>query len=284
LHPRSRGKLRVLTGQSAGDELEMASTLIDELVEQARAARRQPLPLSDLAVGMKCGGSDGFSGLTANPMLGRFADKLSANDARVLLTEIPEIFGAEQPLLNRSINEEVFAKAAELVNSFKRYYLEQGLPVSENPSPGNLAGGITTLEEKSLGAIQKGGNAPLVDVIGYGGQSTQPGLTLLEAPGNDAVSSSALVAAGATMVLFTTGRGTPLGFPVPTIKVASNRGLAEAKPHWIDFDASQALRDGNAHTDEAILERILAIASGEPCAAERAGQRAIAIWKRGVTL
>jgi len=277
-------KLRILSSQSAGDELAMAGALIDELVVQAATARRETLPLSELAVGMKCGGSDGFSGLTANPLLGRFTDTLAASGGRAILTEIPEIFGAEQALLDRAIDGEVFANAAELVNRFKRYYLDQGLPVSENPSPGNLAGGITTLEEKSLGAVQKGGNAPLVGVIDYGGQATRAGLTLLEAPGNDAVSSSALAAAGATMVLFTTGRGTPLGFPVPTLKVASNRELAEAKPHWIDFDASQALRDGNDHADMEFLRRITAVASGEKCAAERAGQRAIAIWKRGVTL
>lgn len=280
----ARAKLQVLSSQSAGDEMAMAGALIDELVEQAASARRQALPLSELVVGMKCGGSDGLSGLTANPLLGRFTDALSAAGGRAILTEIPEIFGAEQALLNRSVNEAVFASAAALVNRFKRYYLDQGLPVSENPSPGNLAGGITTLEEKSLGAVQKGGNAPLVDVIGYGEQASLPGLTLLEAPGNDAVSSSALAAAGATMVLFTTGRGTPLGFPVPTLKAASNQELAEAKPHWIDFDASEALRNGNASADQAFLERILSVASGVECAAERAGQRAIAIWKRGVTL
>ena len=280
----ARGKVRLLSSQTAGDELAMAGALIDELVEQARAAKRTELPLSALTVGLKCGGSDGFSGLTANPLLGRFTDTLAASGGRAMLTEIPEIFGAEQALLDRASDEAVFESAACLVNRFKRYYLEQGLPVSENPSPGNLAGGITTLEEKSLGAVQKGGNAQLVDVIDYGGQASLAGLTLLESPGNDAVSSSALAAAGATMVLFTTGRGTPLGFPVPTLKVASNHALAQAKPHWIDFDASLALRAGNAAADADFLNRIIAIASGEPCAAERGGQRAIAIWKRGVTL
>jgi altronate hydrolase len=280
----ARSRLRMLSSQSAGDELAAASGLVDELVEQASTARRETLALSELVVGMKCGGSDGFSGLTANPLLGRFTDTLAAAGGRAILTEIPEIFGAEQALLDRAVDGQVFANAAGLVNRFKRYYLDQGLPVSENPSPGNLAGGITTLEEKSLGAVQKGGDAPLVDVIGYGGQASKTGLTLLEAPGNDAVSSSALAAAGATLVLFTTGRGTPLGFPVPTIKVASNRELAESKPHWIDFDASQTLRDGNDEADKEFLARIVAIASGEKCTAERAGQRAIAIWKRGVTL
>lgn len=280
----ARAKLRVLSSQAAGDEMAAAAALIDELVEQARTAVRTELPLSDLTVGLKCGGSDGFSGLTANPLLGRFSDMLTAAGGRAILTEIPEIFGAEQALFDRASNEYVFEAAAALVNQFKRYYLDQGLPVSENPSPGNLAGGITTLEEKSLGAVQKGGRAPLTDVIGYGAQAVTPGLTLLEAPGNDAVSSTALAAAGATLVLFTTGRGTPLGFPVPTIKVASNHVLSEAKPHWIDFDASRALRDDPAAADTAFLDHICSIASGQKCAAERAGQRAIAIWKRGVTL
>lgn len=281
--PAARAKVRLLSSQSAGDELASAAALIDELVAEAQA-ERVTLPFSALTIGLKCGGSDGFSGLTANPLLGRLADSLCAAGGQAILTEIPEIFGAEQALLDRAVAADVFDAAAGMINRFKRYYLDQGLPVSENPSPGNLAGGITTLEEKSLGAVQKGGNAPLVEVIDYGAQVRRGGLTLLEAPGNDAVSSSALAAAGATLVLFTTGRGTPLGFPVPTVKVASNQQLAEAKPHWIDFDASLALREGQAAADLAFAARLAAIASGEATAAERAGQRAIAIWKRGVTL
>jgi len=280
----ARAKVRMLSSQSAGDELAAAARLIDELVAEASLARREALPFGALTIGMKCGGSDGLSGLTANPLLGRVSETLSAAGGRAILTEIPEIFGAEQALLDRAVNAAVFTAAAGLVNRFKRYYLDQGLPVSENPSPGNLAGGITTLEEKSLGAVQKGGLAPLVDVIDYGGTAHKSGLTLLEAPGNDAVSSSALAAAGATLICFTTGRGTPLGFPVPTLKVASNAALAAAKPHWIDFDASRILREGTEAADAAFLRRICAVASGQPCAAEQAGQRAIAIWKRGVTL
>ncbi len=280
----AKDKVRLLSSQSAGDELAAAAALIDELVDQAAPAERVALPFAALSIGLKCGGSDGFSGLTANPLLGRLADSHCAAGGQAILTEIPEIFGAEQALLDRAVSAEVFEGAAGLINRFKRYYLDQGLPVSENPSPGNLAGGITTLEEKSLGAVQKGGNAPLVDVIGYGQQVQRSGLTLLEAPGNDAISSSALAAAGATLVLFTTGRGTPLGFPVPTVKVASNRDLAEAKRHWIDFDASLALSDGLEAADQAFAACLAAIASGELTAAERAGQRAIAIWKRGVTL
>lgn len=278
------GKVRSLSSQSAGDEIAEAARIIDELVEQAVMAQRQPLPLSALRIGLKCGGSDGLSGLTANPLLGRLTDRLCAAGGTAILTEIPEIFGAEQALLARSRDAGTFAAGAALVNRFKRYYLDQGLPVSENPSPGNLAGGITTLEEKSLGAVQKAGVAVLSHVADYGAQAPAGGLTLLEAPGNDAVSSTALAAAGATLVLFTTGRGTPLGFPVPTIKVASNRPLASTKPHWIDFDASRALDEGQEAADAAFLSALIAHASGLPTAAERAGQRAIAIWKRGVTL
>ncbi|MCX7283060.1 MAG: altronate dehydratase family protein, partial [Novosphingobium sp.] len=228
-----RGKVRTLSSQGAGDELAEAAALVDELVASAAAAEREPLPLRLLTVGLKCGGSDGFSGLTANPLLGRFAETLAAAGGVPILTEIPEIFGAEQALLERAVDQATFAAAAALVNGFKRYYLDQGLPVSENPSPGNIAGGITTLEEKSSGAVQKAGTAPLCSVVAYGDQARGPGLALLEAPGNDAVSSTALTAAGATLVLFTTGRGTPLGFPAPTVKVASNRARAQAKPHWI---------------------------------------------------
>jgi altronate hydrolase len=280
----ARAKIRVLSSQAVGDELAEAAALIDEMVDEAATARREKLPLSALAVGLKCGGSDGLSGLTANPLLGRFAERLAAAGGTPILTEIPEIFGAEQALLARSETADVFAAGAALVNRFKRYYLDQGLPVSENPSPGNLAGGITTLEEKSLGAVQKAGQAPLHSVIDYGETAPSGGLALLEAPGNDAVSSTALAAAGATLVLFTTGRGTPLGFPVPTLKVASNHALADAKPHWIDFDAECVLDDGAEAADAAFLAAIIAHAEGLPTAAERAGQRAIAIWKRGVTL
>ena len=280
----ARAKVRTLSSQAAGDELAEAGAMIDAMVAEAAQAEREPLPLGALVVGLKCGGSDGFSGLTANPLLGRFSETLASAGGTPILTEIPEIFGAEQALLDRAVDGPTFEAAADLVNRFKRYYLDQGLPVSENPSPGNIVGGITTLEEKSAGAVQKAGTAPLTSVIAYGAQADRPGLALLEAPGNDAVSSTALTAAGATLVLFTTGRGTPLGFPAPTVKIASNRTLAANKPHWIDFDASAALEDNVETVDLAFLERLLAIASGERTAAERAGQRAIAIWKKGVTL
>ncbi|WP_295636023.1 UxaA family hydrolase [Novosphingobium sp.] len=280
----ARGKVRVLSSQAARDEMVEAGRLVDELVDELVGTIREPLPLSALRIGLKCGGSDGLSGLTANPLLGRLTETLVAAGGSAILTEIPEIFGAEQALLDRASSSEVFEAAAALINRFKRYYLDQGLPVSENPSPGNLAGGITTLEEKSLGAVQKAGGAALTDVIGYGEQASKSGVTLLEAPGNDAVSSTALAAAGATIVLFTTGRGTPLGFPVPTIKVASNHALAQAKPHWIDFDAGRVLDAPQSVVDEAFLETVIAIAEGRETVSESRDQRAIAIWKRGVTL
>jgi altronate hydrolase len=284
LPPERRPFVRTLSAQAADDELEAGASLVAELVEQAAQARRAPVGLDALALGVKCGGSDGFSGLTANPLVGRLSDRVSDAGGRVVLTEIPEIFGAEQLLMNRARDAEVFDGIVGLVNGFKRYFLEHGQAVSENPSPGNVAGGITTLEEKSLGAVQKGGGAVITDVLPYAGQVRMPGLTLLEAPGNDAVSSTALVAAGATAILFTTGRGTPMGFPVPTVKIASNSGLAARKAGWIDFDAGKVLDDGFDAAADALLARVLAIASGDLTAAECNGEREIAIWKRGVTL
>lgn len=276
--------VRTLGTQLAGDEIEEGLALIAELVENASQATRTPAPLSDLVLGVKCGGSDGFSGLTANPLVGRMSDAVTQAGGTAILTEIPEIFGAEQLLMARAASEAVFGEIVGLVNGFKAYFTRHGEPVSENPSPGNIAGGITTLEEKSLGAVQKAGHAAVTDVRHYGERVRTPGLTLLEAPGNDAVSATALAAAGATAILFTTGRGTPLGFPVPTIKIASNSDLAARKPNWIDFDAGQVLEQGIEPVAEALLTAILAIASGRETAAERNGEREIAIWKRGVTL
>jgi len=273
-----------LGAQAAGDEIEEGLALVDALVETAALARREPVPLSALVLGVKCGGSDGLSGLTANPLVGRMSDAVTGAGGRAILTEIPEIFGAEQLLMARAADEDVFGEIVSLVNGFKAYFTGHGEPVSENPSPGNIAGGITTLEEKSLGAVQKGGHAIVTDVLPYGGRVRRAGLTLLEAPGNDAVSSTALAAAGATAILFTTGRGTPLGFPVPTIKIASNSDLAARKPGWIDFDAGRVLDEGMAPVAEDLLGEICAIASGRETAAERNGEREIAIWKRGVTL
>ena len=282
--PDRRAAIRTLSAQAVEDDLAAALTLVDELADVAAATIRSDVPLSALTLGVKCGGSDGLSGLTANPLVGRMADAVAGAGGKVILTEIPEIFGAEQMLMDRAVSREVFDRAAELVRDFKQYFIRHGEPVSENPSPGNIAGGITTLEEKSLGAVQKGGQVPLVDVRLYGGEAVLPGLTLLEAPGNDAVSSTALTAAGATMILFTTGRGTPLGFPAPTLKIASNSALAQRKAGWIDFDAGRVLVDGFDAASDALLDLIAATASGAPTRAEANEERDIAIWKSGVTL
>lgn len=279
-----RAAIRTLTAQLSEDETEEGVALIAELVELARDAKRESFGFDQLVLGVKCGGSDGLSGLTANPLVGRMADRVTGAGGKVILTEIPEIFGAEQLLMDRAVSRDVFDALVDRVNGFKRYFLSHGEPVSENPSPGNQAGGITTLEEKSLGAVQKAGRAPVTDVIGYGAQATVAGLTVLEAPGNDAVSSTALAAAGATVILFTTGRGTPLGFPVPTLKIASNHALTERKPGWIDFDAESVIDNGFDEVAANLAQKIAETASGLPTAAERNGEREIAIWKRGVTL
>jgi altronate hydrolase len=258
---------------------------VEELASLLEQDTRVPRPLSDLVVGVKCGGSDAFSGLTANPLVGRISTALANAGGTPILTEIPEIFGAERMLMARAVDEAVFNDTAQLVNDFKHYFTAAGQRVSENPSPGNLAGGITTLEEKSLGAVQKAGDAPLTQVLRYGERIRRPGLALLESPGNDAVSSTALAAAGATVLLFTTGRGTPLGFPAPTLKISSTSALAQAKPRWIDFDAGLLLTGtGMDELAQELLELVLATASGRETCAERNGEREVAIWKTGVTL
>ncbi|HYH79488.1 MAG TPA: altronate dehydratase family protein [Longimicrobium sp.] len=280
-------RIRFFNTQDVVDEVEEGIDAVAELVAAMAGDRREEVPASELVLGHKCGGSDGFSGITANPLLGRIADRLTSIGGGVILTEVPEMFGAEQVLMDRATDEGVFGGIVEMVNDFKDYFLRHGQPVYENPSPGNKAGGLTTLEEKSLGAIQKGGRAPVTRVLRYGQAARTGGLQLLEAPGNDGVSSTAMVASGATVLLFTTGRGTPLGFPVPTLKVSSNSAIAQKKPHWIDFDAG-ALLDGGA-TMEALADELFAlvldVASGRVRTNnETHGYREIAIWKEGVTL
>jgi altronate hydrolase len=282
-----RSRIRFFNTQDVFDEVQSGVAALNELVERMHADRRETVPASALVLGNKCGGSDGFSGITANPLVGRVADRLTAAGGTVLLTEVPEMFGAERVLMNRAASEPVYRDVVGMVNSFKEYFLRHGQPVYENPSPGNKAGGLTTLEEKSLGAIQKGGSSTVTSVLRYGQQVRVPGLALLEAPGNDGVSSTAMVASGATVLCFTTGRGTPLGFPAPTIKVASNSEIARKKPHWIDFDAGRLLDDPTAMdrlTDE-LLDFVLDVASGKHLTNnERNDVREIAIWKEGVTL
>ena len=278
-------RVRTLRAQADGDELETGLALAAELAGIAAQDRRTPCPVSALKIGVKCGGSDGFSGLTANPLAGRMTDLVTAAGGTSLITEIPEMFGAEHLLLNRAASEDIFRDGADLITRFKRYFTDHDQPVHENPSPGNIAGGITTLEEKSLGAVQKAGQAALTSVIGYGQAAHTPGLTLLEAPGNDAVSSTALAAAGAHIIVFTTGRGTPLGFPVPTLKLASNSDLSRRKAHWIDFDAGTILHGESMEAASVrLFDRLLATASGARTRNEINDEREIAIWKRGVTL
>jgi altronate hydrolase len=278
-------RVRAFSAQAAEDEVEQGIRALEELVAVAERDQREPCPLSALTVGLKCGGSDGLSGITANPLVGHVADCVSAAGGTPILTEIPEVFGAEHLLMARAVDERVFRGIVGLVNDFKQYFISNGQPIYENPSPGNIAGGITTLEEKSLGAVQKGGHAPVSEVLRYGERATQPGLVLLEAPGNDAVSSTALVAAGATVLLFTSGRGTPLGFPVPTLKIASNSALAQKKPHWIDFDAGAVLSGKSmAEAGDELMRLVIDTASGKPARNEVNGEREISIWKSGVTL
>ena len=279
-------RIRFLTCQQVEDEMASGRALLERCAAFSKQFQREPIPASELVVGMKCGGSDGLSGITANPVVGRFSDILVAQGGSTVLTEVPEMFGAEGMLMNRCVNETVFTKAVAMINGFKQYFLRHNEVVYENPSPGNKAGGITTLEDKSCGCVQKGGSAPIADVIGYGEQVTQKGLNMLCGPGNDLVSATALTAAGAQLILFTTGRGTPFGAPAPTVKIATNTPLAAKKIGWIDFNAG-TVADGTKTMDEAgeeLTELVLAIASGEKTKTEIRGFREISIFKDGVVL
>ncbi|MCZ8517835.1 tagaturonate reductase [Paenibacillus filicis] len=284
--PIDENRVKFLSIQETKDELECGLQLIGELVNYAQSFKREPCPVSKLLVGLKCGGSDAFSGITANPLLGHCSDLLVGYGGSTVLTEVPEMFGAETILMNRCSDESIFSDTVHLINGFKEYYTRHNQVIYENPSPGNKKGGITTLEEKSLGCTQKGGTSPVMAVIPYGGQVQATGLQLLEGPGNDMVAVTALTAAGAHLILFTTGRGTPLGAPVPTVKVSSNSELSERKRNWIDFNAGVLLENRNlSELAETLLEYVLKVASGETrCCNERSGSREIAIFKDGVTL
>jgi len=289
LGPQAAERIRWFNAQQVSDEIESGVEAVRELAAHVRKFKRQPIPASELIFGMKCGGSDGFSGITANPLVGRIADRHTAAGGTVLLTEVPEMFGAERMLLERAISETVFNGVINLVNDFRAYFKKHNEPIDENPSPGNKDGGITTLADKSLGCVQKGGMAPVAEVLAYGEQAKSGlgGLALVQGPGNDGVSGTAMTVAGAHMLLFTTGRGNPMGFPVPTVKISSNTDLATRKPQWIDFNAGP-IADGTG-TFEALTDdlwsHILAIASGsEFTRNETRGHREIAIWKDGVTL
>ena len=279
-------RVRFLICQNVEDELAEGISLISELASRMRRDKRVPCTADQLVVGLKCGGSDGLSGITANPAIGVFSDLLTAMGGSTILTEVPEMFGAETILMSRCGTEELFGKTVRLINDFKRYFESSHMPVYENPSPGNKAGGITTLEDKALGCTQKSGSSAVKGVLSYAERVTVPGLNLLSAPGNDLVASTALAAAGAQLVLFSTGRGTPFGCPAPTLKISSNTPLAVKKHAWIDFDAGRLLSgmtlDG---LGEELMELVLAVASGEKLARnEENGFREIAVFKQGVTL
>jgi len=282
-------RLQYFNAQDVGDEVEEGLARARRLAAVAATARRQPIPAGELMLGMKCGGSDGLSGITANPLVGRIADRVADAGGTVLLTEVPEMFGAEEVLLERATSAEVARGAIDMVNEFRAYFRRHNQPIDENPAPGNKAGGITTLAEKSLGCVQKGGDAPVARVLGYGeaAPARLGGIALVNSPGNDGVSSTAMVAAGAQMLLFTTGRGTPLGFPAPTLKISTSSDLARRKPSWIDFDAGP-IALGTSTFDELgarLYALVLDVASGRAQTRnELNGFREIAIWKDGVTL
>lgn len=278
-------RVKFLVAQDSADEIADGKKLLTELAEYCRAFRRENVSADNLVLGMKCGGSDGLSGITANALVGRVCDAMTGIGASVMLTEVPEMFGAEQMLMDRCTDKAMFEKTVSLINNFKDYYTKHGQVVYENPSPGNKAGGITTLEDKSLGCVQKGGKAPVCGVLTYGEQIQAHGLNLLEGPGNDIVSTTAMTAAGAHIILFTTGRGTPLGAPVPTVKIATNNPLAEKKSGWIDFNAAGTLSEGFIPERDKLLALIYDIASGKKQTRnEINGYREIAIFKDGVTL
>jgi len=275
----------LVTQKVEGDEVEAGMEILRGLYNIAKQDKREACPLNELRVGLKCGGSDGFSGITANPLVGEFSDFLVAQGGTSILTEVPEMFGAETILMNRCETPALFEQTVKLINDFKEYFLSHGEPVGENPSPGNKAGGISTLEDKALGCTQKCGRAPVSGVLGYGDRLQVKGLNLLSAPGNDLVASTALAASGCQIVLFTTGRGTPFGTFIPTMKISTNSNLFHNKPNWIDFNAGQ-LVEGRPMNEvlNDFIDKIISVANGEPSQNEKNGYREISIFKNGVTL
>ena len=285
LKDMDESRVRFLVAQQSDDEIEEGVNLIKELIGYASKEERKEADASNLVVGLKCGGSDGFSGITANPLVGKFSDLLVASGGTTILTEVPEMFGAEEILMNRCANEQLFDQTVCLINDFKQYFKDHNQTIYENPSPGNKAGGISTLEDKSNGCTQKSGSSAVEGVLKYGEKVSGKGLNLLSAPGNDLVASTALAAAGANIVLFTTGRGTPFASPVPTLKISSNSALAGKKGNWIDFNAGVLLEDEEMNAlAEKFYDKVLAVASGEKVKSEIAGFHDMAIFKQGVTL
>lgn len=281
----NKKRIKFLVTQDCEDELEKGEKLLKELYSFVKSFKREPIPINKLVVGYKCGGSDAFSGITANALCGRLTDKLTSFGTSAILTEVPEMFGAEKLLMKRCENEKVFNKCVNMINSFKQYFFSHNQECYENPSPGNHDGGITTLEEKSLGCIQKGGRAVITDVLEYGEHCKKQGLNLLTGPGNDIVSTTNLAAAGANIILFTTGRGTPLGASVPTIKVSSNSRLAKRKSNWIDFNAGELIESNDfENMTEEIFKLLIDIASGRQSKNEQNGYRDISIFKDGVIM
>ncbi|PLR87724.1 UxaA family hydrolase [Bacillus sp. V33-4] len=279
-------RVKFLNVQQVEDEMELGLELIEELAEYASAFKREEVPVSELRIGLKCGGSDGLSGITANPLVGLFSDMIVESGGATVLTEVPEMFGAESILMERAKDEETFTEIVNLVNDFKRYFVKYNQSVYENPSPGNKKGGITTLEEKSLGCVQKGGFSRIEEVLQYGDRISEKGLHLLQGPGNDLVSVTALAASGCQIVLFTTGRGTPFGGPVPTVKISTNTPLFERKKNWIDFNAGKLIEDMpmDKLADE-FFSYILDVASGRKLTNNEVfGFKEIAIFKDGVTM
>lgn len=278
-------RVEFLVCQDVEDEIAEGIKRVEKLTEKMKDDHREPVGTSNLIIGMKCGGSDGLSGITANPTVGGFSDLLIAQGGTTILTEVPEMFGAETLLMNRAQNEEIFNETVDLINGFKEYFKSHNQTVYENPSPGNKKGGISTLEDKSLGCTQKAGSAPVEGVLKYGEQVKKHGLNLLSAPGNDLVASTALAASGAQIVLFTTGRGTPFASPVPTMKISSNSRLAQGKHNWIDFNCGALLENKTlAELSQDLFDEVIAVASGKQVASERAGFHDMAIFKQGVTL
>lgn len=277
--------LSFLVAQEVEDEISSGLELARQLVAKMLGQQRTACPISKLTIGLKCGGSDAFSGITANPLVGAVSDQHIARGGATILTEVPEMFGAEQLLMARAKDEVIFAKTVDLINNFKAYYEQHQQPIYENPSPGNKAGGISTLEEKSLGCVQKGGRSAVVDVLDYVERVRTTGLSLLNGPGNDIVACTVLASAGCQIILFTTGRGTPLGTVVPTLKIATNSNIFQKKQNWLDFNAGKLLETVNMESlSQELYQDILAVASGKQCKAEKMGYREISIFKTGVTL